>query len=149
MSYLIQSGIIASARPHDNVSDVEENVRHISGENVDLSENVISALPHQSDHNAEGTPSLDQNRNELSVCPPLDGDSESDSDGFSEVDEAHRYVENFDNLLDQMEYKALILAPGENEQQLSLYRAPDTEYLAFFSIYCGQKPVDNSDRDVP
>ena len=25
----------------------------------------------------------------------------------------------------------------------------DAEYLAFPSIYCGQKPVDNSDRDIP
>ena len=45
--------------------DMEEIVCHISEENVDFFENAISASPHQSDHNAEGTQSLDQNRNEL------------------------------------------------------------------------------------
>ncbi len=38
---------------------------------------------------------------------------------------------------------ALVIAPGEGQQPISLFNDPDAEYLAFPSIYCGQRrPID-------
>ena len=39
---------------------------------------------------------------------------------------------------------ALVIAPGEGQQPISLFNDPDAEYLAFPSIYCGKRrPIDN------
>ena len=38
----------------------------------------------------------------------------------------------------------LVIAPGEGQQPISLFNDPDAEYLAFPSIYCGQRrPIDS------
>jgi hypothetical protein len=36
-----------------------------------------------------------------------------------------------------------------SQRPISLYSDPDAEYLAFPTIYCGQKRVDNKERSVP
>ncbi len=39
---------------------------------------------------------------------------------------------------------ALVIAPGEGQHPISLFNDPDAEYLAFPSIYCGQRrPIDD------
>ena len=43
----------------------------------------------------------------------------------------------------------LSVAPGEGQRPLSMYRDPHSEYLAFPTIFCGQKRIDNSERHTP
>ena len=40
----------------------------------------------------------------------------------------------------------LTFAPGEDQVHLSVFQDENTEYLAFPTIYCGQKRPDNSER---
>ena len=40
------------------------------------------------------------------------------------------------------------LAPGEGQQPIRLYHDPDSEYLAFPTIFCGKRRTDNKDRSV-
>ena len=73
-----------------------------------------------------------------------------DSDSFSEN-------ENGDNipimtLLDKQTVdrnEVLSLAPGEGQRPISVFKDPNSEYLAFPTIFCGQKRMDNSDRKTP
>ncbi len=40
---------------------------------------------------------------------------------------------------------ALVIAPGEGQRPIALFNDPDAEYLAFPSIYCGnRRPIDSS-----
>ncbi|KAJ8049125.1 hypothetical protein HOLleu_01729 [Holothuria leucospilota] len=45
--------------------------------------------------------------------------------------------------------QVLTFAPGENQQPLSLLQDDDAEYLAFPSIFCGQRRPNNSERHHP
>ena len=84
----------------------------------------------------------------------------TEDDTYSEVDETE-FAGNLDTLLqneditiddedgllhDDEEY---IFAPGEGQNPISMYKDPDAEYLAFPSLYCGQKRPSNKDRDKP
>ena len=74
-------------------------------------------------------------------------DNNSDSDSFSEIDDDDRLPVM--TLLDERTFdrnEALSLAPGEGQRPLSIYRDPNSEYLAFPTIFCGQKRIDNADR---
>ena len=55
-------------------------------------------------------------------------------------------------LLDEQNFdknEVLLVAPGEGQQPLSLFKDLDAEYLAFPTLFCGQKRVQKSDRHVP
>lgn len=71
------------------------------------------------------------------------------SDHFSEVDETDITVGNADTLVDRVEtndIQVYTFAPGEGQHPLSLYEDMNAEYLAFPTIYCGQKRPDNNER---
>ena len=73
-----------------------------------------------------------------------------EDDNFSEVDESEIPSGQLDTLLDQTDMaKILTFAPGEGQRPLSLYSDPDSEFIAFPSIYCGQRRVISSGRKVP
>ena len=51
-------------------------------------------------------------------------------------------VESTSNVITDSD--ALVIAPGEGQRPIALFNDPDAEYLAFPSIYCGQRrPIDN------
>lgn len=45
--------------------------------------------------------------------------------------------------------KTFSFAPGEGQVPLGLYQDKNAEYIAFPSIYCGQKRPENKDRQTP
>ena len=45
--------------------------------------------------------------------------------------------------------KIINVAPGEGSRPLGLFIDKDSEFLAFPSIFCGQRRCDNKDRVVP
>lgn len=58
---------------------------------------------------------------------------------------------NTDTLLDDAKYdisNVLEFAPGERQRPLGLLQDPDAEYLAFPTIFCGQRRPDVGDRPV-
>ena len=77
--------------------------------------------------------------------------SDSESDAFSEIDDDDNEAPVM-TLLDEQTFdknEVLSVAPGEGQKPLSLFKDPDAEYLAFPTLFCGQKRVPNSDRHVP
>ena len=40
-------------------------------------------------------------------------------------------------------------APGERNRPLGIFMDKDSEFLSFPTIYCGKRPVDNSERLMP
>lgn len=64
-----------------------------------------------------------------------------------------RLTGNTDTLLHPADVRSLnktmSFAPGENQTPLGLYQDPDAEYLAFPTIYCGQRRMSNKNRTVP
>ena len=77
--------------------------------------------------------------------------SDSESDAFSEIDGDDNETPVM-TLLDEQTFdknEVLSVAPGEGQKPLSLFKDPDAEYLAFPTLFCGQKRVPNSDRRVP
>ena len=89
-------------------------------------------------------------RDEISQVPQEQA-IDCDSDSFSEVDEQDRNIGNMDTLLDDanpFSDATYTFAPGEGQKPLSLYQDPDAEYLAFPTIFCGQRRVNNEDREV-
>ena len=78
--------------------------------------------------------------------------SDSVSDAFSEIDDDDDNKTPVMTLLDEQTFyknEVLSVAPGEEQKPLSLFKDPDAEYLAFPTIFCGQKRVSTSDRHVP
>ena len=76
--------------------------------------------------------------------------SDSESDAFSEMDDDDNETPIM-TLLDEQTFdknEVLSVAPGEGQKPVSLFKDPDAEYLAFPTLYCGQKRVPNSDRYV-
>lgn len=64
-----------------------------------------------------------------------------------------RLTGNTDTLLHPADVRSLSkvfsFAPGENQSLLGLYEDVNAEYLAFPTIYCGQRRPDNKDRHTP
>ena len=76
--------------------------------------------------------------------------SDSESDSFSEIDDDNESP--IMTLLDEQTFdknEVLSVAPGEGQKPLSIFKDPDAEYLAFPTLFCGQKRVGNSERHVP
>ena len=72
-----------------------------------------------------------------------DANDDDDDDRFSEIDDTERTTANMDTLLDDPEPKTYTYAPGEGQRPIGLYKDPDAEYLAFPTIYCGQRRQEN------
>ena len=76
--------------------------------------------------------------------------SDSESDAFSEIDDDDSETPVM-TLLDEHTFdknEVLSVAPGEGQKPLSVFKDPDAEYLAFPTLFCGQKRVPDSDRHV-
>ena len=76
--------------------------------------------------------------------------SDSESDTFSEIDDDNETPVM--TLLDEQSLdknEVLSVAPGEGQKPLSIFKDSNAEYLAFPTLFCGQKRVENSDRYVP
>ena len=74
--------------------------------------------------------------------------SDSDSDTFSETGDDDTPLMT---LLDEHgvdKNQILSVAPGEGQKPLSIFKDKNAEYLAFPTLFCGQKRVDNSERHV-
>ena len=68
--------------------------------------------------------------------------SDSDSDGFSEIDPDENASGNLDTMLDDQDveqFRTLSFAPGEGQRPLNLFQDKDAEYLSFPTIYCGER----------
>ena len=75
--------------------------------------------------------------------------SDNESDRFSEIDDDEIPLTTLldEHSLDKSEI--LSVAPGEGQKPLSIFKDPNAEYLAFPTIFCGQKRAANSERHVP
>lgn len=83
-----------------------------------------------------------------------DANSQEQEDGWTEdVNFESRLTGNTDTLLHPADVRSLSkvfsFAPGENQSPLGLYEDVNAEYLAFPTIYCGQRRPDNKDRHTP
>ena len=73
--------------------------------------------------------------------------TDEDSDCFSETDEHDNVAGNSDTFLNQYDCSTyLSVIPGENQTPISIFQDPDSEFLAFPTIYCGQKRPANDER---
>ena len=83
-------------------------------------------------------------------CSSLPQDSDDDSETYSETgaDDNPPLM----TLLDEQtvdKNEILSVAPGEGQRPLSIFKDPNSEYLAFPTLFCGQKRLDNSERHAP
>lgn len=83
-----------------------------------------------------------------------DANSQEQEDGWTEdVNFESRLTGNTNTLLHPADVRSLSkvfsFAPGENQSPLGLYEDVNAEYLAFPTIYCGQRRPDNKDRHTP
>ena len=99
-------------------------------------------LPAIQEINADDNATLDNDENEAA----------SDSDHFSEIDDTEQVPGNVDTMLDDAEYdpaQILEFAPGEGKRPLGLFVDPDSEYMAFPTIFCGDRRPTNLERERP
>ena len=76
--------------------------------------------------------------------------SDDESDTFSEIGDDENVPVM--TLLDEQSVDrnaVLSVAPGEGQRPLSIFKDPNAEYLAFPTLFCGQKRIENSERCVP
>ena len=105
----------------DNFSEVDERENYSGNMDTMLDSTVLvpSSCYQNNTENKQG------NENMLSSNVDSSKDTNQNS-GFTDAD-------------------ALVIAPGEGQQPIALFNDPDAEYLAFPSIYCGQRrPIDNA-----
>ena len=103
----------------------------------------------------EANLSIDENWNapksdEETVSTSVHQEKSDDSDSFSETEDGDNIP--IMTLLDKRSIdrnEVLSLAPGEGQRPLSVFKDPDSEYLAFPTIFCGQKRISDSDRNTP
>ena len=76
-----------------------------------------------------------------------DIDGDDDDDRFSEIDR-NELPQVHETFLDSYSDSILNIAPGENQIPLSLFQDADAEYLAFPTIYCGQRMTPAHERLV-
>ena len=98
-----------------------------------------------------------QNNDESEVANNTSNEDEETSTGdkFDEINEEELHAGNTDTLLDEVFDETsntgssqYVFAPGEGQRPLSLYNDTDAEYLAFPSIFCGQRRPDSKERLV-
>ena len=80
----------------------------------------------------------------------VDEGSDDESDAFSETGDDENIP--LMTVLDEQSLDrntVLSVAPGEGQRPLSIFKDPNAEYLAFPTIFCGQKRLENSERHVP
>ena len=80
---------------------------------------------------------------------PIDESSGDESDAFSETNDDENIP--LMTLLDEQSVDkstVLSVAPGEGQRPISIFKDPNSEYLAFPTIFCGQTRVENSKRRV-
>ena len=78
-------------------------------------------------------------------------ESDSDSDDFSEIGEEENQTAYVETMLTEDEYDSSCIhtyAPGENQQPISLFHDVDAEYLAFPTVFCGQRRASDADRQT-
>ena len=123
---------------------VTENIRHAA---------VLTALQtlmNSSDLYKEANIAIDEKWNSKmepdfesqSLRTTESGDDESES--FSETDDKEYPLMT---LLDEQSVDrnaVLSVAPGEGQRPISIFKDPNAEYLAFPTIFCGQKRTENS-----
>ena len=115
--------------------------------------NALKTLTATSEFYKEANISIDENwtvRNAASdeILPNLHESENNDSDdAFSEVEDETPLMTFLD---DQTYDKNMIIsvAPGEGQRPLSIFKDPNSEYLSFPTLFCGQKRMDNSERHV-
>ena len=76
--------------------------------------------------------------------------SGDESDAFNETNDDENIP--LMTLLDERSVDkstVLSVAPGEGQRPISIFKDPNSEYLAFPTIFCGQTRVENSKRRVP
>ncbi|XP_062614791.1 uncharacterized protein LOC134276564 [Saccostrea cucullata] len=81
-----------------------------------------------------------------------DREIEGNDDGFCEITLDDCIQGNSDTLVDEADIdtnKLYVFAPGENQKPISLFTDKDAEYLCFPTIFCGQRRVENEEREVP
>ena len=79
-----------------------------------------------------------------------EGSNNDESDTFSEVDDLDNTP--LMTLLDKQssdKNEILSVAPGEGQRPLSIFKDRNAEYLAFPTLFCGQKRSENTERHVP
>ena len=85
----------------------------------------------------------------MDVTSNAEPNSDNESDRFSEIDDDEIPLMTLldEHSLDKSEI--LSVAPGEGQKPLSIFKDPNAEYLAFPTIFCGQKRATNNERYVP
>ena len=81
---------------------------------------------------------------------PIEQSSGDESDAFNETNDDENIP--LMTLLDERSVDkstVLSVAPGEGQRPISIFKDPNSEYLAFPTIFCGQTRVENSKRRVP
>ena len=129
-------------------SVVTENVRPV------FVLNALKSLASTSQFYKDAKISIDENWtvSDATIADPIDPlipeRTNEESDNFSEVEDEAPLMTFLDN---QTYDKNAILsvAPGEGQRPLSIFKDPDSEYLSFPTLFCGQKRMDNSERHVP
>ena len=112
---------------------------------------ALRTLINTSELYKEANISIDDNwtSNNTDIQSESPQSSDDESDTFSETGEDQAPVMT---LLDEQTYdknEILSVAPGEGQRPLSIFRDPNAEYLAFPTLFCGQKRDDNSKRHAP
>ena len=80
----------------------------------------------------------------------IDDSSSDESDAFIETNDKKNLPVM--TLLDEQSVDkctVLSVAPGKGQRPISIFKDPNSEYLAFPTIFCGQTRVENSKRRVP
>ena len=112
---------------------------------------VLQTLVNTSELYKEANISIDDNwtASNTDIQSESNQESDSESDTFSETGEDKAPLMTF---LDEQtcdKNEILSVAPGEGQRPLSIFRDPNAEYLAFPTLFCGQKRDDNSERLAP
>ena len=109
---------------------------------------ALQTLVNTSELYKEANISIDDNwtasNTDIQSESPQESDNESET--FSETGEDQAPLMT---LLDEQtcdKNEILSVAPGEGQRPLSIFRDPNAEYLAFPTLFCGQKRDDNSER---
>ena len=116
---------------------------------------ALKVLLNTSDLYKEANISIDtdwdmgENVENISCDGDISDKSDDDSDTFSEVDETDR-VPVMTLLEEPIVDKNTVVsvAPGEGQKPLSIFKDPDAEYLAFPTLFCGERRPDNQKRYV-